>query len=73
MGTSTCLLILAIGLALSLILAGWHIIAVVLHLVLAIVTGIVHLILAIAHALVQWPVIVLALVGLVVIWMIFFR
>ncbi len=61
-GTTTCILILAFILAASLLLAGWHIVA-----------GLLHLTFAIIHAFFQWPVLLMVLGALVAVWVFFLR
>jgi hypothetical protein len=61
-GTTACVLILAFILAAGLLMAGWHIVAVILHLSFSII-----------HALFQWPALLVLLVALVAVWIFFLR
>ncbi len=62
MGTTVCILVIAVILVGGLLLTGWHIVA-----------GILHLFFSILRALFNWPVILAILVILVFVWAVFLR
>jgi hypothetical protein len=62
MGTTVCVLLVAIILVGGLLLSGWHIIAAILHLAFSIIRALFH-----------WPILLAVLAALIVILVLFHR